>query len=300
MQHHGSSIRIFLTDGTVTGIKIAELVNKTIQSISCPRRRIAELSQLDESQKPGVYLLFGEDDVVGGNKVYIGESENVYSRLQHHVANKEFWNEAIFFVSKDENLTKAHIRYLESRLVHTARSTNRYIVDNSNEPQPSPLPRADKAAMEEFLIYIKLLLGVLGHKLLEEVTTQRKPNVQTSKPISYEQQELKLYLNYGGVAARALQTDEGIVVLKGSEAIKEPKTSLSYGYRKLREKLINDGTLKLKGDKYIFQRDVIFNTASPAAAIVVATSISGPQNWKNDTGKTLKEIEEDLVEKSNS
>jgi len=291
MRHHGSSIRIFLTDGTVTGIKIAELVNKTIQSISCPRRRIAELSQLDESQKPGVYLLFGEDDVVGGNKVYIGESENVYSRLQHHVANKEFWNEAIFFVSKDENLTKAHIRYLESRLVHTARSTNRYIVDNSNEPQPSPLPRADKAAMEEFLIYIKLL---------EEVTTQRKPNVQTSKPISYEQQELKLYLNYGGVAARALQTDEGIVVLKGSEAIKEPKTSLSYGYRKLREKLINDGTLKLKGDKYIFQRDVIFNTASPAAAIVVATSISGPQNWKNDTGKTLKEIEEDLVEKSNS
>ena len=246
MKYHGSSIRIFLTDGTVTGIKIAELVNKTIQSISCPRRRIAELSQLDESQKPGVYLLFGEDDAVGGHKVYIGESENVYSRLQHHVTNKEFWNEAIFFVSKDENLTKAHIRYLESRLVYTARSTNRYIIDNNNEPQPSPLPRADKAAMEEFLIYIKLLLGVLGHKLLEEVTTQRKSDMQTSKPINDEQQELKLYLNYGGVAAQALQTDEGIVVLKGSEAIKEPKSSLSYGYRKLREKFINDGTLKLK------------------------------------------------------
>ena len=230
MKYHGSSIRIFLTDGTVTGIKIAELVNKTIQSISCPRRRIAELSQLDESQKPGVYLLFGEDDAVGGHKVYIGESENVYSRLQHHVTNKEFWNEAIFFVSKDENLTKAHIRYLESRLVYTARSTNRYIIDNNNEPQPSPLPRADKAAMEEFLIYIKLLLGVLGHKLLEEVTTQRKSDMQTSKPINDEQQELKLYLNYGGVAAQALQTDEGIVVLKGSEAIKEPNLAY-HGYR---------------------------------------------------------------------
>ena len=258
---------------------------------------LAELSQLDESQTR--CLLFGEDDAVGGNKC-TGESENVYSRLQHHVTNKEFWNEAIFFVSKDENLTKAHIRYLESRLVYTARSTNRYIIDNNNEPQPSPLPRADKAAMEEFLIYIKFLLGVLGHKLLEEVTTQRKSDMQTSKPINDEQQELKLYLNYGGVAAQALQTDEGIVVLKGSEAIKEPKSSLSYGYRKLREKFINDGTLKLEGDKYIFQRDVIFNTASPAAAIVVATSISGPQNWKNDVGKTLKEIEEELMEKSDN
>ncbi len=141
MTSFGSSIRIFLTDGTVTGIKMAELVNKTIQSISCPRRRVGELSQLQESQKPGVYFLFGQDEETGDNKVYIGETENVYARLQNHVSNKEFWNEVIFFVSKDENLTKSHIRFLESRLVQIARSTKRYIVEKwqrTSSLSPSP------------------------------------------------------------------------------------------------------------------------------------------------------------------
>ena len=37
-------------------------------------------------------------------------------RLRQH-KNKEFWVSAIVFVSKDENLTKAHVRYLENRLL---------------------------------------------------------------------------------------------------------------------------------------------------------------------------------------
>ncbi|RYG00997.1 MAG: hypothetical protein EOO07_34755 [Chitinophagaceae bacterium] len=39
--------------------------------------------------------------------------EQNYQRLKEHIAKKEFWHEVIFFVSKDENLTKAHVKYLE-------------------------------------------------------------------------------------------------------------------------------------------------------------------------------------------
>ena len=297
MTSFGSSIRIFLTDGTVTGIKMAELVNKTIQSISCPRRRVSELSQLQESQKPGVYFLFGQDEETGDNKVYIGETENVYARLQNHVSNKEFWNEVIFFVSKDENLTKAHIRFLESRLVQIARSTKRYIVENGNEPQASPLPRADQAAMEEFLTYIKLLLGVLGHKLLEKVAKPIKLGTTTETSTEDSEQPLKFYLNMVGVEAQALQTDEGIVVLKGSEAVKDTKPSMGLGYKNLKEKLIKGGALQLLEDKYIFQRDVIFSAPSAAGAVVVGRNMSGPQGWKDANGKSLKEIEEEQMKK---
>ncbi len=288
MKKNGESIRIFLSDGTVTGIRFAEIVNKTIQSIACPRLRISELNNYDEAKKPGVYFLFGQDEETGDTKVYIGEAENVYRRLQDHITKKEFWNEVVLFVSKDENLTKGHVGYLESRLVEIAKSTGRYKIENDNQPQPSPLPTPDRAAMEEYLNYVKLLIGVFGHKFLEDITTPTKRS-------SVENTPLELFLNINNLKAKAIQTDEGIAVLKGSEAIKETKSSISKGSKELRDKLISNGTLVLEGDKYIFKKDVIFDTASPAASVIVGSSISGPGNWKDSTGKTLKTIEEERL-----
>lgn len=297
MMSFGKSIRIHLKDGTVTGIKVGEIVNQTIQSVSSPRPRIFELNEDSAAKRPGVYFLFGLDDETGELKAYIGEAENVYERLQHHIANKDFWNEVIFFVSKDENLTKTHVKYLESRLMQIALATKRYKIDNSNQSKPPTLPPADKDAMEEFLTYIKLLIGVLGHKLLEEVTIQKREEPISSKTITQDDQgDLELFLSVSGLKATALQTDEGIVVLEGSEAAKEVTNSLQNGYREIRQRLISNGTLILKDDKYIFQSNTLFNTASPAAAIIVGYNINGPQTWKDKIGKSLKEIENERLQ----
>ncbi len=59
---YGKTIRIYLADGVPTGIRHAELVNWTGQAIVCPRGRLGELSQWEESRRPGVYILFGEDE----------------------------------------------------------------------------------------------------------------------------------------------------------------------------------------------------------------------------------------------
>lgn len=309
MTIYGESIRIFLTDGTVTGIKFGEVVNKTIQSLSCPRHRISELNNYSEAKRPGIYFLFGQDEQTGDAKAYIGESENVYTRLQQQIADKEFWNEAIFFVSKDENLTKSHVKYLESRLIKIALSTSRYKIANGNEPQQSTLPRADIAAMEEFLSYIKLLIGVLGHKLLEDATVVSNQNdsetislsgATSNNEVVQMSSSLELFLNIGSISASAMQTDEGIVVLEGSEATKDLKSSMPNGYKELRDKLIINGTLVLEGEKYKFKKNAIFDTASPAASVIVGSSISGPQNWKNRLGKTLKDIEQERLNQDNS
>ena len=66
---------------------------------------------------------------------------------------------------------------------------------------------------------------------------------------------------------------------------------MSPGYKALRTKLISDGTLKLVGDKYIFQSDQLFSTASPAAAVIVGYSINGRDNWKDSSGRSLNVIE---------
>ncbi|MFL9844498.1 GIY-YIG nuclease family protein [Flavobacterium rhizosphaerae] len=140
----GKSIRIYLKDGTVFGIKQAEVVNHTIQSLSSPRKKISDLNILfqRELNKPGVYFLIGEDR--GNNSVYIGEAENVWERLKSHDTQKDFWNEVILFTSKDENLTKSHVKYLESRLISIAIDADRYKIKNSNSPNLSSLPLADK------------------------------------------------------------------------------------------------------------------------------------------------------------
>lgn len=212
----------------------------------------------------------------------------------------------IFFVSKDENLTKSHVKYLESRLIQIALSVKRYKIENYNQSQLSSLPAADRDAMEEFLLYIKLLIGVLGHKLLEEITIVNKKKEEiipltattTANKIIETTSNLELTLSIAGLKAKALQTDEGIVVLEGSEAAKDYTNSLSLGYGDIREKLINNGDLILDGNKYIFKKNVLFDTASPAAAIVVGYNINGPLTWKDKTGKTLKEIERERLGKT--
>jgi hypothetical protein len=294
------SVKIFLNDGTVTGIKSGEIVNNTIQSITCPRILISELkdsNEYPEAHKPGVYFLFGTNEETNEPTAYIGEAENVFERLKTHIndTKKDFFNEVIFFGGKDENITKAHVGYLESRLVDIAKSTARgYKIDNTQTPKPKSLPKAEIAAMEEFLTHIKLLLGALGHKLLEEV---KKPLIAT---IAQENNQtvatssnLELFLSAKGVNARALQTNEGMVVLEGSEAALKVTSSFQPWHSLYRDNLIKNGILKLdpSGDKYIFQRDELFKSASPAAAIVLGNSANGLTSWKDNSGKTLKDIE---------
>ncbi|MFM9428252.1 hypothetical protein RCH10_004714 [Variovorax sp. GrIS 2.14] len=116
----GKSIRIYLADGTVSGVRHGEIVNWTGQAIACPRTRFQELREWPEAKRPGVYFVFGSDEETGQEAVYIGEAEVVLDRLYQHISGKEFWSELVAFTSKDDNLTKGHVRYLESRLVSLA------------------------------------------------------------------------------------------------------------------------------------------------------------------------------------
>jgi hypothetical protein len=198
------------------------------------------------------------------------------------------------------------VKYLESKGILLAQTAKRYLIDNSVQSQLPSLPPSDRDSMEEFFIYIKLLLGVMGHKLLEEkggfISTPKtlEINFPSFEPIidsvipDYTQTK-ELFLNLGGLKANAINTDEGILVRAGSQAAKNVAQGLSSGYKALRDKLIGDGMLKLEGDKYIFQSNQLFSAASPAAAVVVGYSINGRDNWKDIKGRSLKTIETDKI-----
>jgi hypothetical protein len=298
----------------VTGIRHGEIVNWTGQAIACPRTRFPELREWAEAKRPGIYFLFGQDDESGQDSVYVGEAEVVFDRLCSHINGKDFWTELVAFTSKDDNLTKAHVRYLESRLVSLANGAGRYAIENSASPQLPLLPRADRDAMEEFIGGIQTLLGVLGHRVLQplieraatptthEVVPSQQPAIQSEfEPPANNlalapSQTQTFQLRVSKLIATAVRTDEGLVVLANSEAASTVQNSLSVGYRALRERLISSGVLIESGSKLKFARDQLFRSPSQAAAVVVGYSINGRDNWKTPNGVSFTEFENWLVQ----
>jgi len=115
-----ATIKLFLVHGEPKRLRTAELSNWTGKAVAGPRSEFESVLAREESQKSGIYFLTGSDPETGKGAVYIGEAECVRDRLKSHL-DKDFWNQVVFFTSKDENLTKAHIRYLEGRVIEQSR-----------------------------------------------------------------------------------------------------------------------------------------------------------------------------------
>lgn len=276
----GKTIKIFLIDGDPNGRMICELSNWSGKAYKIPRINIKDCVDRSDLKSTGVYLLFGKDDN-GKDQVYIGEAESILKRLNQQLTLKDFWNEAIIFISKDENLNKAHIKYLENRLHEIAKSVNRYKVENSVIPTQSSISESDRAEMEEFIEYIKMLVNALGHKVFDE-KREFKPKLKHS--------------TFAIKAARGADgqggpTSDGFVVFKGSKASATIVNSLTSNFIAFRQKLIDEGILINKEEYYEFSDDYIFSSPSTAAIIVMGRSANGLTEWKQKDGKTLKEYE---------
>ncbi len=295
MSNHGRTVRIYLADGSPTGIRHAEVVNWTGQAIVCPRARIGELSNWTESQRRGLYILIGEDPETSHPMAYVGEAENVLTRLKQHATKKDFWEQVVFFTSKDDNLTKAHVKYLESRMVELALAAKRIKLENGASPTMSGLPRPDRDAMEEFLEPARILLGSLGFNFLEPVRKHKIVPVSVSDNGPLSDVTLYLKLEKRGIFAEGTVTDEGFVVANGSIGEKNPKDSFGATYAKRRLELIEQGVLAEAGEHLKFTQDVLFSSPSAAAAVVCAGSRNGRQCWKDIHGTTLAELEEGVV-----
>lgn len=276
----GKTIKIFLIDGDPNGRMSCELSNWSGKAYKIPRIKIKDCSDRADLTSTAVYLLFGKDEE-GKDQVYIGEAESILKRLSQHLTQKDFWNEAIVFLSKDDNLNKAHIKYLENRLFDLARITNRYKIENSITPTQSSISESDKAEMEEFLENIKMMVNTLGHKVFEEKREFKAKRKQESFFIKAAR----------GADGQGEPTSEGFLVFKGSKAAGTITPSMGTNLIQMREKLIEDEILVDKGEYLEFTDDSIFSSPSTAAGIVMGRSANGLSEWKKKDGTTLKDFE---------
>lgn len=279
-------------DSDPDGRIVCELSNWTGKAYKIPRGKVKDCSYRDDLKSTSVYLLFGKSETSTDKpKVYIGEAENAYSRLVDHISEKEFWNEAVVFISKDENLNKAHIKYLESRLFEIANSASRYDVQNTNIPTKSSISESDQAEMEEFIEYIKILINTLGFKVFEPFIKQNLVNNNIDE---------ELYIKAArGANAKGKRTSDGFVVFHNSEIATETVDSYQKKkLNKLRDELIENEIIIKVEDKLIFKSDYLFSSPSAAAMVIMGRSANGLLEWKDSSGKVLRDIEKQEITKA--
>jgi hypothetical protein len=264
-------------------LRTAEISNWTGKALAAPRTELDRLLAREECEKAGVYVLTGSDPSTNAPHAYIGEAEIIRDRLRQH-KGKEFWVSAIVFVSKDENLTKAHVRYLESRLLAEAAQVSRFTLEQ-NQASGSKLPESDREDMEVFLARIRQLLPVLGSDLLAPIA-QAREKTPAGGP---------LLCRIKGAEARGQRTPDGFVVFSGSTAVLKERPSAQQRHPfvvTLRRQLVADGILVERDGFFTFAKNAEFSSPSAAAAVIHGGGANGLTEWKTTDGTTLKELDE--------
>lgn len=272
----GKSISLFLIDGNVDGVVACELFNWTGKGYKIPRNLLKSVAGRDDLRRAGVYFLIGHDPDSDQPAVYIGEAEEVYKRITQH-QDKEFWSEALAFVSKDENLNKAHVKYLEYTLHKEAMEAGRFELFNGNTPTRPAISEAEQAVMLEFAENLRVMVGTLGFKFFEPLVAKKR----AEKADTFSIQAAR------GASAKGIPTSEGFVVLKGSQIASSTVPSTPPVVVRRRDSILADGSV----ENLVLVRDVLFSSPSLAAAVVLGRSANGQVEWKLKNGTTLKDTQ---------
>jgi hypothetical protein len=279
------SLRIFVADGDPDGLRIVDKSNWIGKALMFPRALLPQVKTRPELAQTGVYLLLGPRPDGEGDMLYVGEGDPIRPRLERHYAEKDFWTRAIGFTTTTAGqLNKAHVQFLESRLMALARAAKRLPLDNANQPAEPSLSEADRADMEVFLGHMLGMLPVLGVHAFEQAP--KAPAAKASPVLTCKGK---------GVQATGYEASQGFVVRAGSQAVLDSVPSMALHVRgmfDLRQELIGNGVLGLQGGLYQFTQDYSFSSPSTAAAVVLGRSANGRIEWKAADGRTLKELQE--------
>ena len=292
----GKTIKLYITGEEQKNLKSAELSNWSGKAFIGSRKNVPVIQKLEELSSPGIYFLISKNMTSNQITLYVGEADEVNSRLKNHLSGKDWWDTFVCFISKDGNLTKAHVRYLEKRFYQIAKeNTTAFDLQNSSEPPGSKLPQSDIDDLEEYLKNMIFVLQNLG--LLDFAKTSDQ--VEKEKPSNSEIFYLNLTTdrideNKKQLQGKLIITQDGYRLLKGSFVEKtERKSFHTHCYYPLRKKIEDENFLeesKYEG-VYLLKADVDFNSPSAAASVVKNRATNGPKEWKNSSGMSLDEFE---------
>ena len=279
----GKTFNVSFQTGDPGGVRIVKRSNWSGQGLAFPRaiylevRGDREHGRTGALGRTGVYVLWGS---TGSGKplVYVGEGK-LSDRLESHYKNKEWWTDAVVFTSKDsQGLDPGHRGHIEASLLRLAAEAKRCTLDNDTSPRLPSISKESEEDAEEYLGDMLLCLPLLGVNFFEQPRT-----------LGGRQD---LFLKGKGITAQGYQSLEGFVVLAGARAVKKETRSMYARYTNLRNDLLAEGILKDDGGAtYELVRDHTFTSSSAAASVLFGRTSAGTQNWKDDQGRLLGDLE---------
>ena len=163
----GKTVTTYLIDGDPKGTQYAFISYKICQMFVVPRSNLSYLNTQEKLQKPAFYILLGEDESTKP-QAYIGETENFKERVKDHDNKKAFWQKALIFVSKDADMTKVDVQYLEHKAIAEAKKANAFVLnDNKQIPKAPNLPEHQQDSMDDFFEQVKFLASFIGGNIFE-------------------------------------------------------------------------------------------------------------------------------------
>jgi len=285
-------MHLCLLNGTANGAIQLMLRNREGIAFKIPKSKATKfLPNLPETgsetcrDKAYVYILFGENEK-DQPIAYIGETDNITSRIANHCTNKEFWKDAVVFCRNDNDFGKEHIYYIETRLIEIATQIGRYQIENATITQLPHINATNRIVADDFIESIKLLAGTLGYPIFEPLRAAvLKPSTTQT---TVEGTPIFVITKGGTLNAKGQPTNEGFVVFEGSTISPTETASIPLSAKRKREELEEQRVVV----DNCFTRDTLFNTSTAAAAVICGASVNGLDWWgipnSDGTYKTLK------------
>lgn len=266
-------IELYLPDGDPTGCLICDVANWDGKIFKIPKSLLSRYSNRPELQYTGLYFLIGGDDKP---QIYIGEAENLYRRLAQHL-DEDFWSECLVIVKKENNINKAHAKYLENFFYQLAKATGRCALKNNCIPTKSSISEADEAVMDDFGLKVRDVISAIGYRFLTPlISAGVKFIINPTK-------------NNPQMSAKGMLTNEGFVVIKGSTTAQKFSSASSKSLKAKWDELRVHGIVK--NNK--FTTDYLTSAPSTAAAMVLGRNANGLTEWKTTDGRCLKDYLEE-------
>jgi predicted GIY-YIG superfamily endonuclease len=287
----GKTIRLFLIDNSPLGLISAEIMNWTGKVLSFPRGLLPEALKRLEVSKTGIYFLVGPDpNNPCKSQVYIGESDDIAKRLKQHDKDEtmEFFEQAALVVSKDDNLTKSHARYIEASLINIVRKIGLATLKNGNLGSPVMLPEAERSDMEYILKQLQVLMPVLGYSFLQETPSSKQQQYLSPTDSAITLPTFELIAEGGELYAEAQEIEGQFIVLPGARVRWEntlPETLGGYDFQQEKQTLYNQGQLSLiENTTYMLNTEKLFKSPSAASCFIRhRRQYNGRTDWKLKT-----------------
>lgn len=268
----GKTVTTYLIDGDPKGTQYAFISNKICQMFVVPRSNLSYLNTQEKLQKPAFYILLGEDESTKP-QAYIGETENFRERVKDHDSKKAFWQKALIFVSKDADMTKVDVQYLEHKAITEAKKANTYVLsDNKQTPKAPNLPEYQQDSMDEFFEDVKFLASFIGCNIFE---------------VSQPKAEHLFYTKTRNCDAKGFYNSNGFTVLKGSTIAKSAVPS--FKWEEKREGMLQEYAA-IEDNKLTMTSNLTFPSPSTASSFCLGRPSNGWTDWKDKDGNTLDSV----------